>query len=124
MEIPIQKFGKNIIYENEVLSHNIKKYVLTFQKNLPTTITDSIRGISINQKIYDDLSGMNTYMTLRLDKRVDYYHSKIELYEIFQKATKLSGVAISLLKEEEPISSNSWTKYFYKFDLGYYKFVN
>ena len=66
---------------------------------------------------------MNTYIKIKLDKRVDYYHSNREIYEIFEKVTKLPGVAIELTKETTPTKENDYTKYTYTFDLDYYQFV-
>ena len=89
------------------------------EHKLPTTITDSIRGFEIIQKTHTDLSGMKTLIILKLDKRVDYYHSNHEIDEILSEVTKLPNVAIrrSILT---PLKENNYTKYKHDIDIDWY----
>ena len=104
-----------------MISSNLQKYCLNVEKQLPSTITESIRGFDFVIEPLNDLSGFHTIFIIKLDKRMTHYHSLAIIHEILWKSLDISPVAIRHT-EAEPSFENNYSDYRYEVDLHYYKY--
>ena len=121
MKFDARYFGENILKNIEPIPYNFRKYCHEIEHNLPTTLTDNLRGFGLKIEPLSDYSGFRTYFYIKLGKNITYYHSLAEVYEIIWKTCNISKVAVKSEKLT-PIKENGYTAYLYEIDMGYYRY--